>query len=86
MRVNPPFNEKPSRTGPEPKLPTYGSIDDYYDRDLNLYLEWVQSDGLLRTDDELIDELFRALPFARRGSRIVSRLQRVVTRFRNPTR
>jgi hypothetical protein len=41
-------------------------------------LRWVKSDGKLRTNDELVDEMFEALPFSRRGSRIDAALKRVV--------
>jgi hypothetical protein len=78
-------DDTPPRQGRCPSLPGHANIDDYNDRDLYEYLDWVQSDGLLRTDDELMDELFRALPFARRGSRIQKRLQRTVARFRKRT-
>src|SRR5689334_16943001 len=73
-------DDTPRRQGRCQSLPGFANIDDYNDRELYDYLDWVQSEGLLRTDDELMDELFRALPFARRGSRIQKRLQRTVAR------
>ncbi|HMS59627.1 MAG TPA: hypothetical protein PKA49_12335 [Tepidiformaceae bacterium] len=33
-------------------------------------VQWVQSDGKLRTDDEIAAEVREALGFARRGTRI----------------
>jgi hypothetical protein len=39
--------------------------------------EWVASDGLLRTDEELIRAIFDPLPFERLGSRIRERLESI---------
>ena len=43
-------------------------------------LDWVQSDGKLRTNDELADEMFEALPFSRRGSKIEAVLKATIER------
>jgi hypothetical protein len=40
----------------------------------------VKSDGKLRTNEELADEMFAALPFSRRGSKIEAALQRAIAR------
>jgi hypothetical protein len=53
------------------------SIEQYSERELRQIAEWVASDGLLRTDEELIREIFAALPFERLGSRIRERLEAV---------
>ena len=63
---------------PCPRLPARGSIDHYTNRELIQIAEWIQSDGLLRTDDELINEIFQELPFKRMGIRIRKRLQDIV--------
>lgn len=63
--------------GPRPLVPVRETIDEYSDRELLQIAEWVASDGLLRTDDELIREMFEALPFERMGSRIRERLGNV---------
>ncbi len=62
-----------------PSLPIRDSIDKYPIGELRTYAEWIVSDGLLRTDEELIQEIFDALPFRRLGSKIRRRLQRVVS-------
>ncbi|WP_081752621.1 AAA domain-containing protein [Kallotenue papyrolyticum] len=64
--------------GPRPHVPVRETIDQYSDRELLQIAEWVTSDGLLRTDEELIREIFETLPFERLGSRIRKRLKTVV--------
>jgi NTP pyrophosphatase (non-canonical NTP hydrolase) len=54
------------------------SIDEYTAYELQQLLQWVKSDGKLRTNDELADEMFAALPFARRGSKIEAALHRAI--------
>jgi hypothetical protein len=54
------------------------SIAQYSDRELRNLLEWVQSDGRLRTNDQIADEMFAALPFSRRGSKIEEALNRTI--------
>lgn len=61
-----------------PNIRYYETIDHYYDRELIEIGNWIASDGLLRTDEEMIREIFSNLNFARLGSRIRSRLSRVV--------
>jgi len=73
--------------GPRPVVPARDSIDQYSDRDLQKIAEWVASDGLLRTDEELIREVFDSLPFERLGSRIRERLETIArTRRRDQGR
>jgi len=64
--------------GPQPLVPVRETIDQYSDRELRQIAEWVTSDGLLRTDEELIREIFETLPFKRLGNRIRERLKTVV--------
>jgi very-short-patch-repair endonuclease len=64
--------------GPRPPVPVRETIDQYSDRELRQIAEWVMSDGLLRTDEELIREVFDALPFERLGRRIRERLEKVL--------
>jgi hypothetical protein len=44
-------------------------------------VNWVQSDGRLRTHDEIADEMFLALPFSRRGSKIEAALKSTIQRW-----
>jgi hypothetical protein len=46
------------------------TITQYHHHELRALIQWIQSDGRLRTDDELIAELVRELGFQKRGSRI----------------
>lgn len=44
-------------------------------------VHWITSDGLLRTDDELFEELMLALGFSRRGSRITEKLRATIAAY-----
>jgi very-short-patch-repair endonuclease len=68
--------------GARPLIPVLDNIDDYTDRQLLQIAEWIVSDGLLRTDDQIIQEIFKILPFKRMGARIRERLMRVVQGMR----
>lgn len=61
-----------------PPIPTRKSIDEYSQSELLRLLDWVRSDGKLRTNDELADEMFAALPFSRRGARIDAALRETI--------
>jgi very-short-patch-repair endonuclease len=68
--------------GSRPLVPVRETIDQYTDRELRQIAEWIQSDGLLRTDEELIRDVFEALPFQRLGGRIRERLQNMAQSVR----
>lgn len=72
-------SQQPNRRerGPRPLVAVRDTIDQYSDRELRQIAEWIQSDGLLRTDEELIRDIFEALPFQRLGGRIRERLHHV---------
>jgi very-short-patch-repair endonuclease len=61
-------------------IPVRESIGEYSAAELQNLLRWVKSDGKLRTNEELADEMFEALPFSRRGSKIEAALQRTIAR------
>jgi very-short-patch-repair endonuclease len=69
-----PQQPNPRQRGPRPLVPVREAIDQYSDRELRQIAEWIQSDGRLRTDEELIREIFEELPFQRLGGRIRERL------------
>jgi very-short-patch-repair endonuclease len=74
-------NDSPKPNGratPYPPIQIRQSITEYSDRELRSLLEWVQSDGKLRTNEEIADEMFDALPFSRRGARIEEALNRAI--------
>lgn len=57
--------------GPRPKVPRGLGISDYSRRQLVAIVKWVESDTLLRTDDELLQAVMDDLGFERRGARIL---------------
>ena len=63
-----------------PPIPKRANIGDYTAAELRALHAWVASDGQLRTHDEIADEMFAALPFARRGARIEAALQETIRR------
>ena len=69
-----------TRPSPNPPIPIRHSIDEYTAGELRNLLQWVKSDGRLRTNDELADEMFEALPFARRGSKIDAAIRKAIAR------
>lgn len=66
------------RTPASAPIPVRASIMEYSTPELQDLLQWVKSDGKLRTNDELADEMFAALPFSRRGSKIEAALRRTI--------
>ena len=60
----------PPRRDSAPGIWIYDSIDEYSHEELVAIARWIESDGLLRTDAQLFEEIFDELPFRRRGSRI----------------
>lgn len=68
------------RTHVTAPIPVRASITEYTTGELQMLLRWVKSDGKLRTNDELADEMFAALPFTRRGSKIEAALNRTIAR------
>jgi very-short-patch-repair endonuclease len=64
---------------PNAPITVKNNIAEYSGRELRALYEWVMSDGVLRTHDEVADEMFSALPFARRGARIEAALRAAIT-------
>jgi hypothetical protein len=74
------------RDSRRPPIPTRSSIGDYSSEELRRLAEWVQADGKLRTHDEIADEMFDALPFARRGSKIEAALRGAIEQWERTSR
>jgi very-short-patch-repair endonuclease len=77
--------QKPSsqpQRGVRPTIPPRASIDEYSTSELYKIAEWVTSDGLLRTDEQLLREILQFLPFRRMGGEIRKRLTTVVQGMR----
>jgi very-short-patch-repair endonuclease len=76
-----PIEAPPTRRTPaHAPIPQRASIAEYTPWELQTLLRWVRSDGKLRTNDELAEEMFAALPFARRGSKIEAALRRAIAK------
>lgn len=63
---------------PRPRIGRGGNIDEYPDGELIDLIQWIQSDTLLRTDDELLTEAIAELGFRRRGKKIVNRINHAI--------
>ena len=70
------------RRGPRPPVPMRTSISEYREGELIQLLRWIASDGQLRTDDQIIDEMIPTLGFSRRGVRIESAILSAIARWR----
>tara|TARA_B100000674_G_scaffold163826_1_gene131316 strand:- start:819 stop:4844 length:4026 start_codon:yes stop_codon:yes gene_type:complete len=77
-----PVTTAPQKEGGEPLIPQLGSIDDY-GSELEEYIIWFCSDGVLHSDNEIFEAVFSRLPFSRRGARIVTRIQEEIGRLRS---
>ncbi|HEY0735383.1 MAG TPA: AAA domain-containing protein [Herpetosiphonaceae bacterium] len=71
----------PSR-GPRPNIGSWTTITDYTEEELVALVKWIQSDGRLRTDDEVAEEMVQELGFRRRGPRIMSTIRKAIARAR----
>ena len=79
-----PLAPQPQR-GPKPNLgPKRPSITDYRLFELRQMVDWVNSDDILRTEEETIREVSRELGFQRRGSRIDAAIRNAIRRPPKP--
>lgn len=75
-----------SHRGPRPNVPIRDSITEYYDSEIMQLIKWINSDGHLRTDDEIIEELLPELGFTRRGARIEAAIRYILDRVKNQSK
>jgi len=80
--TNPMPPNRASRRGRRPNVQIRDSITQYYDFEIMQLIEWIKSDGHLRTDEEIIEELLPELGFSRRGARIEAVLRYLLDRVR----
>ncbi len=66
------------RRGPKPVLVRQSSIARYEPAELVALVQWISSDGLLRTDEEIIDEMVKELGFKRRGPLIEDAIRQAI--------
>lgn len=72
----------PSGRTARPPLSRRAAITDYSEDDLVGVIKWIESDGCLRTDEQIIEEASSQLGFQRRGSRIETTIQSAINRYR----
>ena len=83
LPAEPPEEPPPSPSrDPRPNVPPGRKIDDYSPRQLINIIQWIESDGRLRTEDELLAEAMQELGFKRRGTKIVAALIQAIHRAR----
>lgn len=70
--------DTPSRPGRRPNIVPGGPITDYSHSQLVGLAQWIKSDTLLRTEEQLLEEMMDELGFQRRGSRIVDALTKAI--------
>ena len=70
------------RQGKRPSFHPGLSINEYQRSTLVALANWIQSDGRLRTESELMDEMMQELGFRRHGSRIVQALEGAIRHAR----
>jgi very-short-patch-repair endonuclease len=75
-----------SHRGPRPNVAVRDSITEYYEPEIMQLIKWINSDGRLRTDDEIIEELLPELGFTRRGARIEAVVRHLLDRMRSPSK
>jgi very-short-patch-repair endonuclease len=71
-----------SRAGPCPVEAGRESIDEYRPAELTAVVRWIESDTLLRTEEELLADTVRTLGFHRRGSKITAAVTAAIARAR----
>lgn len=70
-----PAEDVPQRSGPCPVYATGGPITEYSRGQLIDLVRWIDSDTLLRSEDQVIDEIMQILGYRRRGARIVAAIE-----------
>ncbi len=72
----------PPARAPRPVIGQKPRIGDYSDDELQLLVLWIQSDQVLRNNEEIITALLPELGFQRRGPRINERLTGLIQTYR----
>ncbi|GAA3571450.1 hypothetical protein GCM10022197_29920 [Microlunatus spumicola] len=78
LLFTPPAPQQSARSGFKPQVVLGMPITEYSDRTLVDLIRWIESDTLLRTEDDLFDQFVLALGFKRRGSRIRAAFDRLL--------
>jgi very-short-patch-repair endonuclease len=75
---------RPKRAGRCPVHVGRASIAEYSKSELVALIRWIESDTLLRTEDELLEETVRVLGFRKKGPRIREAIQDAIPAARDP--
>ena len=78
------FSGRKERSGLCPVPGGRGSIDEYSESEIVAVVRWIESDTLLRTEQELLLEVMHQLGFHRRGSKIESAITAAIAQARDP--
>ena len=70
------------RSAPRPRIRLGSEISEYSIRDLISIVRWVESDGVLRTQEELTTEVIKEMGYHRRGHRITEAIARAIQQAR----
>lgn len=81
--VTPVRQNRAMNRGPRPNVPHKETITSYSEGELVALINWIESDGCLRSDEELIEELLPELGFQRRGARIDGTLMSLLSKRRS---
>lgn len=68
----------PERNGRRLRIVPGAPITEYHHHELVRLARWIKSDTLLRTEDELLEEMIQELGYSRRGTRIVAALTKAI--------
>jgi very-short-patch-repair endonuclease len=79
-RITPGRSALGQRTSPRPWITGGSPTETYSDDELLRLAQWIRSDDVLRTEEELLQEMIRELGFQRRGKNVVARLTAAITR------
>jgi hypothetical protein len=71
-----------AQRSPRPLIPLHAQIDDYAPADLVSLVRWIESDGRLRTDAEILNEMITTLGFRRHGTRIDAAIRSAISEVR----
>ena len=77
-----PSDPAAKRNGPRPAVPRFLPIGSYSRSQLVRVIRWIESDDLVRTEDDLLFETMCELGFQKRGSRIVDTISAAIREAR----
>lgn len=73
----------PAVRGARPHVPLRNAIESYRPEEIQALVRWILSDGRLRTDEEILDEMVQELGFKRRGTRIEAVVRTAIAAVRS---